>query len=219
MAPTIATELAILPLLPEVDLATHGSEGHTVITHMIATLSEQKGYLGIHFGRQHESPDDLVLAIDWDSIKSHKEFEKTEAYLPFVQEIATIMSKRSPPILHVEFRAPMATAAVAPITEMFTSYFPNDVDQSNVETTLVEFVQNLGRNAKGCVAYTAGWIVEQLEHEKIEGKARAYVIAIGWESLEAHMAYRDTQTFKNDIVNVRAVAKALTMYHVEFSKA
>lgn len=58
-----ATELAILPLLPDVDITTPGSQGHTVINGMIETLVQQTGYLGIHYGRQHESPDNLVLAI------------------------------------------------------------------------------------------------------------------------------------------------------------
>lgn len=61
MAP--AVELATLPLLPGVDIATPGSEGRAVIARMIKTLSEQRGYLGIHYGLQHENPDKLVLAI------------------------------------------------------------------------------------------------------------------------------------------------------------
>lgn len=111
---------------------------------------------------------------------------------------------------HAEFRAPMATAAVAPIVEMLTLYFPNNVDQTNVDTTLINFIQTVVDNAKGFVGYTTGWVVEELEHENIEGKARAYAVAIGWESLEAHMGYRDTQTFKDDIVKVRAIAKGST---------
>ncbi|KAE9974330.1 hypothetical protein EG328_003914 [Venturia inaequalis] len=213
-----ATELAILPLLPDVDITTPGSQGHTVINGMIETLVQQTGYLGIHYGRQHESPDNLVLAIDWNSIKSHKDFEQTEAYLPFVQKIGTIMSGPVQ-MRHAEFRAPLATAAVAPIVELLTLYFPDHVDRINVDTTLVEFIQTLVDNAKGFVGYTTGWVAEELEHEKIEGKARAYAVAIGWESLEAHMAYRDTQTFKDNIVKVRAIAKGLTVYHVEFIKA
>ncbi|TLD20072.1 hypothetical protein E2P81_ATG09142 [Venturia nashicola] len=205
-----ATELATLPLLPDVDIATPGSEGHSVISGMVGTLVNQKGYLGIHYGRQHENPDNLVLAIDWASIKSHKDFEQTEAYLPFVQKIGTIMSG---PVhmQHVEFREPLATAAVAPIVEMLTLYFPDHVDRTNVETTLVDFLQTIVDNAKGFVGYTTGWVVEELEHEKIEGKARAYAVTIGWESLEAHMAYRDTHTFKEDIVKVRAIAKGLAL--------
>ncbi|TID14265.1 hypothetical protein E6O75_ATG09344 [Venturia nashicola] len=205
-----ATELATLPLLPDVDIATPGSEGHSVISGMVGTLVNQKGYLGIHYGRQHENPDNLVLAIDWASIKSHKDFEQTEAYLPFVQKIGTIMSG---PVhmQHVEFREPLAAAAVAPIVEMLTLYFPDHVDRANVETTLVDFLQTIVDNAKGFVGYTTGWVVEELEHEKIEGKARAYAVTIGWESLEAHMAYRDTHTFKEDIVKVRAIAKGLAL--------
>lgn len=226
------TELATLPLSPEVDIATPGSVGHTVITGMIETLAKQKGYLGIYYGRQHESPDNLVLAIglssitvhpvrpeirrvtnwiiDWDSIKSHKDFEQTEAYLPFVQKIATIMSGPVE-MRHAEFGAPIATPAVAPIVEIILWYFPKDVDKTNVDTTLVNFIETIADNAEGFVGYTTGWVAEELEHEKIEGKAKAYAIAIGWESVEAHMAYRETQTFKDDIVKVRAIAKGPTV--------
>lgn len=112
---------------------------------------------------------------------------------------------------HAEFRAPMTTAAVAPIVEMLTLYFPNDVDQTNADITLINFIQTIVDNAKGFVGYTTGWVAEELEHEKIEGKARAYTVAIGWESLEAHMVYRDTQTFKDDIMKVRAIAKGSTV--------
>jgi len=108
---------------------------------------------------------------------------------------------------HAEFRTPFSTAAVAPIVEMLTMYFPSDVDQASVDTTLIGFIQTVVDNAKGFVGYTTGWVAEEVEHEKIEGKAKAYVVAIGWESLEAHMAYRETQTFKDDIVKLRAVAK------------
>lgn len=227
-----ATELATLPLLPDVDIATPGTEGHAVINGMIETLAKQRGYLGIHYGRQHETPDNLVLAIglctvvvhqvqlaarqntdcviDWDSIKSHKDFEQTEAYLPFVQKIGTIMSGPVQ-MRHAEFRAPMITAAVAPIVEMLTLYFPDHVNRTNVDTTLLDFIQTIVENAKGFVGYTTGWVVEELEHEKIDGKARAYAVAIGWESLEAHMAYRDTQTFKDNIVKVRAIAEGLAV--------
>jgi hypothetical protein len=61
--PLPATEIAILPLLPEIDIDTPGSEGRNVVNSMVETLAKQKGYLGIHYGRQHENPDNLVLAI------------------------------------------------------------------------------------------------------------------------------------------------------------
>jgi heme-degrading monooxygenase HmoA len=119
---------------------------------------------------------------------------------------------------HAEFRTPFSTAAAAPIVEMLTLYFPSDVDQAMVESTLITFIQTIVDNAKGFVGYTTGWVAEEVEHEKIEGKARAYAVAIGWESLEAHMAYRDTQTFKDDIVKVRAIAKGSTVVSEEMAR-
>lgn len=137
--------------------------------------------------------------------------------MPFVQKIATIMSG---PVhmQHAAFRTPLWTAAVAPIVEMLTLYFPNDVDQTSVDTTVIGFIQTIGKNAKGFVGYTTGWILEEVEHEKIEGKGKAYAAAIGWESLEAHMAYRDTQTFKDDILKVRAIAKGSAMVSDEMAR-
>lgn len=108
---------------------------------------------------------------------------------------------------HAEFRTPFATAAVAPIVEMLTLYFPSEIDQENVDATLLNFIQTIADNSKGFVGRTTGWVVEELEHDKVDGKAKAYAVAIGWESLEAHIAYRETQTFKDEIVKVRAIAK------------
>jgi hypothetical protein len=61
--PPTATEIATLPLQPGVDLETPGSEGHNVVLSMIAALSKVNGYMGMHYGRQVECPDNLLLAI------------------------------------------------------------------------------------------------------------------------------------------------------------
>jgi hypothetical protein len=61
--PQIATEIATLPLASGIDIDTPGSEGHNVVNGMIATLAKQKGYMGIHYGRQHENPNNFVAVI------------------------------------------------------------------------------------------------------------------------------------------------------------
>jgi hypothetical protein len=66
--PQAATEIATLPLLPDIDIDTPGSEGHNVVNGMLETLGKQKGYLGMHYGRQHESPDNFILAIGLYSV-------------------------------------------------------------------------------------------------------------------------------------------------------
>jgi hypothetical protein len=61
--PPTATEIATLPLQPGIDIDTPGSEGHNVVLSMIAALPKVNGYMGMHYGRQVETPDNFVLAI------------------------------------------------------------------------------------------------------------------------------------------------------------
>jgi hypothetical protein len=64
---------------------------------------------------------------------------------------------------------------------------------------------------QGCIAGAHGWVVEELENEKFEGKLKGYYAAIGWKSIEVHQRYRETEAFKESIPSLRTVAKALNM--------
>ena len=60
-----------------------------------------------------------------------------------------------------------------------------------------------------------GWIVEDLEHEKAGGKAKGYCVLIGWQSVEKHTEFRDTEAFKG----IEATAKYIKhgeQVHVKF---
>ncbi len=52
----------------------------------------------------------------------------------------------------------------------------------------------------------------------IFGKGRAYVLALGWDSVDAHMAFRETKEFTDAIVHVREKIKGAAMYHVKFQE-
>jgi hypothetical protein len=73
----------------------------------------------------------------------------------------------------------------------------------------------MAANAGGSTAIAGGWVIEELDHAKI-GKARAYLAACGWTSVEAHMRYRDTDYFKEKIVELREKVGATEMHHVVF---
>lgn len=74
-----------------------------------------------------------------------------------------------------------------------------------------DFFTTLTASAEGNVANAHGWISEELEHEKVEGKARGYYFAIGWESVDAHMRFRETKPFAESIPALRNVSKAMNM--------
>jgi hypothetical protein len=56
-----ATEVAFLPLLPEVDISQ--GEGLEVVHRMLSTLKQQKGFQGAVYGTQIENPDVMTLMI------------------------------------------------------------------------------------------------------------------------------------------------------------
>jgi hypothetical protein len=112
---------------------------------------------------------------------------------------------------HITFASAFASVVNAPVVEMLTLYFSTSVDQENFEKTWKSFAQVADENAKGYVGSTTGWIVEALEHEKVVGKARGFNAVIGWESVDAHMKYRDTEAFKGSIGSLREAATALSV--------
>jgi hypothetical protein len=74
----------------------------------------------------------------------------------------------------------------------------------------------MSKNSTGYLDSTGGWVVEDLAYDGQPGKA--YVAVVGWESIQAHMAYRETQAFKDIISEVREVSIARVMHHTTFTK-
>ena len=158
----------------------------------------------------------LTANIDWSDISNHKEFQANSSYQAFLERVGAMFA--APPKLHhVHFRTPFSAVAAAPVVEMLTIYLSEPVDDTSFENTMVAFLGTLAENALGYFANAHGWVVEELEHEAVEEKAKGYFAAIGWESYEAHMQYRETQAFKGSIPSLRNVAKGTTMVSAAIS--
>ena len=99
-------------------------------------------------------------------------------------------------------------------------YFPlstSEDSQKKYEQNFSKFIKGLKEHADGYKGYASGWFVEELEHESVEGKGKAYFAAIRWESVEKHLACRETEEFKaiRGLLRTEGV-KGLEMYHVKF---
>jgi hypothetical protein len=105
----------------------------------------------------------------------------------------------------------------APVVEMLLIYVPASANDE-VPGTLTRFLDILEKNATGFVATSHGWVVEELDKEGVIEKLKGYFVAIGWESVDAHMAYRDTEPFKENIPMVRALAKGLRVVSRHFEQ-
>lgn len=66
----------------------------------------------------------------------------------------------------------------------------------------------------GLVDGSIGWSVEDVEHEKLDSKGMIFMLAIGWESADAHIKARETEGFKNNIGGVKRHIKSMAAFHV-----
>lgn len=140
------------------------------------------------------------------------------AYTPFLSRLQTVMSGGAD-LSHVDFEpshSVLQQALSAPVTEFATFYFdsqPNTDWLSNAGKA----AEWLRKEAKGFVDIAYGITHEVVEYQGVKGKAA--VIAVGWESKEAHLAFRDTDSFKENIGLLRGGSKAIEMHHVALMEA
>ena len=113
--------------------------------------------------------------------------------------------------------APFAGPATAPTTELVSLYFELSYPQADFNASWAEFARLCNENAKGFHGCAGGWSIEDVQREDVEGgKARVFLAALGWDSVEAHMAFRETPKFKEIIPLLRSGAKAIEVHHVKF---
>ena len=118
---------------------------------------------------------------------------------------------------------PSAAVSRAPVTERLTLFFPADISEVDKKTCDENFEKFLGilqeDAGTGFKAASLGWIVEDMKHEGIEGKAKAITGVIGWESVEAHMAFREHPAFKDNAGLLRGGGvKGSEVHHVKFQE-
>lgn len=142
---------------------------------------------------------------------------KSTEYAPMLEHLKALLSG-APSIYHFEFSSSgFISATSAPVTELATFYL--DSKSSSFESNARKFEEAVeGGSVEGYLGSSSGWSVEEVEHEKLGAgsKGKAYMLAIGWQSKEAHMAFRETETFKNNIGLLREGPKGAEMHHVAF---
>lgn len=116
---------------------------------------------------------------------------------------------------HASFTPHPPTAAVgtaSPTTEVLTCYFEKEDDgfQSKVD----QLIKAISENAEGFKAASGGWVIEDVEYKGKKGKA--YVAVLGWESVDAHMKFRETQAFRDNIHLLREGPLGMEVHHTEF---
>jgi hypothetical protein len=110
------------------------------------------------------------------------------------------------------------------VTEVLLIWFPSDLAQ-DVKLAATKRLQQF---ADACLsgkpikpdAINIGWGVENdfPVRDDEEGRKGSLLTAmVGWQSVDTHMAFRETDTFKDNIHLLRAIDGALkmTMFHIK----
>ena len=100
-----------------------------------------------------------------------------------------------------------------------TGLFPASISaeaQAKAVENVGKFLKASEAEYEGFKDAKGGWVVEELDNEKVEGgKAKAYVMVIGWPDVETHMKYRETQVFKDNIGLLREGVVDSSIHHVK----
>jgi len=217
--PSPVTECATITLKPGIDLGTSGTDSAQAWNETLATVAKQAGYQRSYWGRQLENPNIVVWLIDWDSLAAHQTFMASQSYQPFAARLLPLTEN-----VHLHHFTPSVfppgIIASAPVIEFATFYDTKPVFVGNVRK--FEGVLDQAK-AKGDVDVDEylgrvwGEVIEDIaKNGASEGKGRAIRLCLGWTSKEAHMKFRETQLFKDNIALLREGVGSAEVHHVAF---
>ncbi|KAI1411603.1 hypothetical protein F5Y13DRAFT_56376 [Hypoxylon sp. FL1857] len=145
----------------------------------------------------HDNPEQFRLFIDWDSIDSHLAFRASDAYQAFMAEIVPHAAAPAV-VVHLELTPfPPTVLDKSPVTEIFQMYFEPTADEAkNLDAAKHVAAELTAAGFAGATGLSAvGWTVEKDIDYKGE-PTRVLAALIGWESVEAHHAAIETDSFK-----------------------
>ncbi|KAF3013075.1 hypothetical protein E8E14_010906 [Neopestalotiopsis sp. 37M] len=190
------------------------------------TIAQQSGVACVRYARRHEDPLKGAMFIDWERLSDHKAFTEKDYYGPFLEVVRHLVDGPLS-IYHVPF-APHPPAVLdnqdgrgrSKVAEVVHAYFPADLSPAQQREILagvqqfVDVVKKPKLPAGASGEHAHGFALEEVEFKG--EKCRALVLVLGWDSVEAHHAYRKTEDFASKIPLLRNLPglKGMDMWHV-----
>ncbi|KAK5094249.1 hypothetical protein LTS08_008668 [Lithohypha guttulata] len=214
-----ATEIAIFPLQEGKYPDDANSTAGQVLRDTLNTLTEQPGFQRAYWGREVENPTTLRLFVDWEDVDAHISFTKKDHYKPFLERFGQIAVLDKAKLFHAHLSPHPPDEAlsdhVSPVTEILNLYFPtdySDADQNTLVENMKKMVSIIEKEATTQKASAGGWVVEDIEIPGTSEKGKCYQAFIGWDSVEAHMDFRNHQAFKD---NIHLLRQAKDLKHLQ----
>ncbi|KAK5126296.1 hypothetical protein LTR85_010532 [Meristemomyces frigidus] len=210
------TEIAVFPLKAGTNPGDPDSVAGKVIKNTFDTLNTIDGMQQIQFGVRVEDPTVFHLMVNWETKKHHDDFAASDIYGPFFDRFKSLLDGNPIMFCHADFKpnGSLSKTFSAPVTEMAVFYFEGGPPDDYLEG--VDKLSKLldEQKPEGFLSSSAGITYEEVEKDGIKGKAA--VVTIGWQSVDQHMAFRNTQLFKDNIHLLRSSSKKVEMNHIAF---
>ncbi|PGG96140.1 hypothetical protein AJ80_09870 [Polytolypa hystricis UAMH7299] len=177
-----------------------------------------------HFviGTQVQDKGVVQITAEWDAVvpPDSATFETTPEFTSFISTVGNFFGEPQS-ISHVILNrsafgkdAPVTTSAV----EFVEIYFPTSrvtpEFQKQIDEDFLRFDEIL--DAKGSVSWGTGWVLEEQDYEDIKGeKAKLFLVARGWESLDNFEQVIKSDGYKEAIPVLLAWNVTWKIWHVE----
>ncbi|KFY96202.1 hypothetical protein V500_02550 [Pseudogymnoascus sp. VKM F-4518 (FW-2643)] len=173
-------------------------------------------------GTQVQDKGTAQITSEWDGVQGYANIEATPEYGSFINSVRNSCGKPDD-IFHVALNRSVfgpEGAATAPVVEFVQNYFPasriTPGFQKKAEEDFVRFDGIYSKGAKGNISWASGWVLEEQEHESINGeKAKCFFIARGWESMDCFEQSVQNDVYKEAIPILFAWNAPWKMWHVE----
>ncbi|GAB1215323.1 hypothetical protein ATERTT37_004509 [Aspergillus terreus] len=199
-------------------------EGRLLLEHF-QTTKHQSGYHSSAWGRTVEDSKTIVWVVEWKD--AHAGIQP-QSLAPFVEpdtQVTVIYTTLSPSISKTD------TFTQNPVTELCALAFPSSLtpdDHRALCNDLINF-RNALTEQLPAESRPTSWAMGQVErpgslqHEKSPtGQAIVHLLTVGWKSVEAHMAIKQSKEFTESIQPIRErmlpPVQGLGMKHVSFQK-
>ncbi|EME42047.1 hypothetical protein DOTSEDRAFT_72969 [Dothistroma septosporum NZE10] len=211
------TEIAGFQLLRNINVDNPDPDLGAKIQEWSDSVVTQEGHQESWIGIVDEKSDELVAMITWDSVEAHIATLKRPDYKAVAESISTIFS--GPGYMHHTDFEPydqLAKAVSCPITEIATFYFDDEPPDGYLKRFRKFCEAAMKEEGPRPLAAAAGITHEEVEHEDVKGNAVVFVA--GWNSIEAHGRFRESEVFRKHMPGLMDGAEKSQTVHISFRK-
>ncbi|KAL4895094.1 hypothetical protein BDV59DRAFT_174432 [Aspergillus ambiguus] len=189
------------------------------------TAKHQSGYHSSAWGRTVEDEKIIVWVVEWKDAHAGTQPSSLARFLEPNTQVTVVFSTLSPAISSTD------TLTQNPVTELCALAFPSSLtpaERRDLCDDLLRF-RNALTEQLPAESRPTSWTMGQIErpgalqHEKSPtGQAIVHLLAVGWKSVDAHMAIKQSKEFTESIQPIREKmlppVQGLGMKHVSFRK-